>query len=186
MAGETITIAEMKNLIKEEKIKPSDLFANDELTSDPFVKGYVEDERKVASSGEYAHRKRTDDKFDTERADWEKKEKEQEEEIKKLKVAGAKRDAVDLFNTKVKERKLGKKESKFIESKREEFEPEDLEKLDKEVDTFMDDKLDEFKKTAEIFGVKTEVGKEEEEKKPPGSPPGEEEEEEDDTSHIPD
>ena len=182
MPGETITIAEIKSLIKEEKIKPSDLFNNDSLTDDPFVKGYVEDERKAASSGEYAHRKRTDTKFDTEREDWEKKDKAKDEKIKELKVKDAKREAVDLFATKIKERKLDGKIGKFIELKQDDFLPENLENVGKEVDKFMDDRVEEFNKTAKILGVKTEETKEEEK---PGSPPGEEKDEED-NSLIPD
>jgi len=179
-----IPISDVKDFIKADKVKPSDLFGNDELTSDPFVKGYVADERKDASSGEYGHRKRHETKFDSDREDWEKKEKAQAEEIKKLKTKDAKRDAVDLFDTKIKERKLDKKQTKFVEQKRSDFEPEDLDNLDKEVDKSMDSMLEEYKKTADIFGVKTEKVKEEEEDL--GSPPGSEEEEDDDTSHIPD
>lgn len=178
-----ITISDVKDFIKAEKTKPSDLFGLGALTDDPSVKGYVDEERKMASSGEYAHRKRTDDKFDEEREKWETEKKGKDEEIKKLKTEGAKIKAVDLFNTKAKERNLDKKQIKFIEVKRDGFEPEDVENLDKEVDKFMDGKLEEYKKTADIFGVKT--GETKEEKKP-GSEPGSEEEEEGDASHIPD
>jgi len=176
-----ITISDVKDFIKADKVKPSDLFGNDELTSDPFVKGYVDDERKAASSGEYAHRKRTDTKFDSEREDWEKKEKKQEAKIKKLETDGAKRDAVDLFATKMKERKLDEKQTQFIEAKQADFVPEDPEKLDKEVDTFMDSSLKEYNKTAKIFGHETEEKIEPKGGGGPGS-----EEEVDDTSHIPD
>lgn len=185
MPEETITVGEMKSLIKEEGIKPSDLFDNDALTTDPFVKGFVRDAEKAASSGEYAHRKRTDSKFDTERDDWEKEKEKKDEEIKKLKIKDAKRDAVDLFATKIKERKLDKQQSKFVESKQKDFTPEDLENVPKEVDKFLDDRVEEFNETAKIFGVKTEKGKEGEEKEETGSPPGNEEEQEE-NSLIPD
>lgn len=181
--AETITVSEMKTLIKEEKIKPSDLFGNDLLISDPFIKGYVADERKAASSGEYAHRKRTDDKFDTDRAGWEKKNKEKDDEIKKLKTEGAKVKASDLFASKIKERKLDKQQIKFVESKQKDFLPEDLDNLDKEVDKHMDTVIEEYKETAKIFGVKS--GKTGEgEKEEIGSPPSSEEE--GDNSLIPD
>ncbi len=140
MPDEVITVAEMKNLIKEEKIKPSDLFDNDSLTGDPFVKGFVKDAEKAASSGEYAHRKRTDTKFDSDRDDWEKEKKDKDEKIKKLEIKDAKREAVDLFTTKIKERKLDKQQSKFVESKQKDFVPEDTENLNKEVDKFLDNK----------------------------------------------
>jgi len=178
--GEVITIAEIKTLIKEEKVKPSDLFSMEALTEDPSVKGFVDASCKEAVGGEYKHRKRIDTKFDAEKEDWEKEKEEKEKEIKKLKSDGAKRDAVDLFAKKTKERKLDEKQTKFIESKQADFVPEDPEKLDKEVDQFMDSKIEEFKKTAEIFGHKVET----EEEKKGGGGPGKEEE--GDASFIPD
>ena len=101
--------------------------------------------------------------------------------IKKLQVDGAKRDAVGLFTAKVKERKLDKPQSAYIELKQKEFSPEDPEKVDKEVDTFLDDKLKQYKVTAEIFGHETE--KEVEQK---GGGESGEGGEKDDNSMIPD
>ncbi len=183
--SDTITIDEMKTLIKEEKIKPSRLYGMDDLAEDPVVKGIS----KEAVQVELIHRKRlssrfedVDDEREKEKKDWEKEKKGKDDEIKKLKIKDAKRDATDLFATKIKERKFDKQQSQFIESKQSDFEPEDIEKLDKEVDAFMDDKVEEFKKTAKIFGVKTEKSKEDE---IIGSPPGSEEEE-DENSLIPD
>lgn len=178
---ETITIDEIKKLIKEEKVKPSRLFGMDILAEDPVVKGIVKEEVSNAVTAEYTHRKRVGDRFDDDKEDWEKEKKKIEDENKKLKIETAKIKAVDLFNTKMKERNLDKKQSKFIEAKRSGFEPEDAENLDKEVDKFMDGTLDEFKKTAEIFGHKTET---ETEKK--GGAEAGSEEEEGDASHIPD
>ncbi len=183
MPGDTITKSEIQDVIKEGGLKPSDLFSNDALTDDPFVKGYVADERKDASSGEFAHRKRTDDKFTDERKKWEDEKKKLEDENKTLKVDGAKVKASDLFASKMKERKLDKQQVKFVESKQKDFSPEDLESLDKEVDKFLDNKVEEYKEAAKIFGVKAEKGTEDEDK--PGSPPGEEEDETD-NSMIPD
>jgi len=157
---ETITIGEIKKLVGEEGISPSEIFGRDSLIDDPIVKGYVDEERKMASSGEYAHRKRTDTKFDEEKKKWEDEKKAKDEEIKKLKTEGAKVKAADLFGTKIKERKLDDKQSKFLKSKQGDFLPEDLEALDKEVDKFMDNKLEEYKETAKIFGHKTEEKKE--------------------------
>jgi len=180
--GEVITIAEIKTLIKEEKVKPSDLFSMEALTEDPSVKGFVDASCKEAVAGEYTHRKRIDTKFDSEKEDWEKEKEDKEKEIKKLKSDGAKRDAVDLFEKKIKERKFDEKQTKFIESKQADFVPEDPEKLDKEVDTFMDSKIEEYNKVAGIFGVKTETETEIEKKG--GGGPGSEEE--GDASFIPD
>ena len=172
---ETITIDQIKTLIKEEKIQPSTLFGRDQLIDDPVMKGYVEEERKIATSGEYAHRKRTDEKFDEEREKWDGEKKKLEGEIKQLKTEGAKVKASDLFRTKMKERNLDKTQTKFIEAEQPFFEPENIEDLDKEVDQFMDNCLEDFKKKAEIFGKKVE---EEPEKKGGGEPAEETEGEE--------
>ena len=158
---DTITIGEVKKLIEEEGISPSEIFGRDSLIDDPIVKGYVEEARKMASSGEYAHRKRTDEKFDESREEWEKEKEKKDEEIKKLKVEGAKRDATELFSSKIKERKVDKQQEAFLKSKQGDFLPEDLENLDKEVDKFMDTKLEEYKETAKIFGQKVDEKKEE-------------------------
>jgi len=158
---DTITIGEVKKLIEEEGISPSEIFGRDSLIDDPIVKGYVEEARKMASSGEYAHRKRTDEKFDESREEWEKEKEKKDEEIKKLKIEGGKRDATELFSSKIKERKVDKQQEAFLKSKQGDFLPEDLENLDKEVDKFMDTKLEEYKETAKIFGHKTDEKKDE-------------------------
>jgi len=181
--SETITKDEMKALIKEEKILPSDLFGVEMLTEDPLVKSYVTTavkELKGKLEGEYLNRQRKTEGFDKTREELEEQAKEKDEEIKKLKTAGAKRDAVDLFTSKIKERKLDEKQTQFIEAKQADFVSEDPEKIDKEVDTFMDDSLKEYNKTAKIFGHETE------EKIEPKGGGGPGSEEIDDTSHIPD
>jgi len=158
---ETVTISQIKDLIKEEKIQPSILFGRDQLLDDPFIKGYVEEERKNASGGEYAHRKRTDEAFDKARKEWEDKEKKYQEDINKMKIDGAKVTAADLFSKKIKERKLEDKQAKFVDVKREAFEPQNVDELEKEVDAFLDTTLEDYKKTAKIFGKeeKKEAGK---------------------------
>ena len=150
-----ITISEVKDFIKAEKVQPNDVFGRDQLIDDPVVKGVIDAEKKTASAGEYAHRKRTDEAFDKARTDWEAKEKTFQDAAKKLKVENAKTKASDLFTSKAKERKLSDEQIKFIDMKREEdFNPEDPEKLDSEVNKFIDKGLEGFKKEAEIFGYK--------------------------------
>jgi len=182
---DTITIDEMKALIKEEKISPSRLFGSETLSEDPVVKGIVQEAVSHAKTIEYTHRKRLGDRFYSSDEEQEKENKKKDEKIKELEIKGAKRDATDLFSSKAKERKLSEKQMKFVAEKQGNFEPKDLEKLDKEVDVFMDETLEEYKKTAEIFGHKVEKGTETEEKKTAGGEPGEEEEGEE-ADHIPD
>lgn len=181
---EKITRDEIKALIKEEKVLPSDWFGVEALTGDPLVRGFVDSSLKELRgklSGEYDGRKRVEKDVDKTRTELEEKDaelKKKDLEIAKIKSGG-------LFASKAKERKLDKLQNQFIEAKRGGFEPEDPESLDKEVDKFMDSTLEEYKKTAELFGHKTKPAEGEEEKKP-GSEPGSEEEEEGDASHIPD
>ena len=176
---ETVTISQIKDLIKEEKIQPSILFGRDQLLDDPFVKGYVEEERKSASGGEYAHRKRTDEAFDTARKAWEDEKKVLTDEVGKMKKETAKVKAGDLFKTKIKERKFNEKETAFIKTEIPFFEVEDVEKLEKEVDEFLDNTHKDYKEKAKIFG---EV-EPEPEPNPGGEPSGGGS---GDASHIPD
>lgn len=154
---ETITLNEIKALIIKEKIEPSKLFGMDALTEDPTVKGII----KKAIAGEYLNRKELDKSFDKARQEWEEKEKKFIDENKKLKIEGTKVKAADLFGTKIKERKIDDKQTKFVEAKKGSFTLEDPDNLDKEVDKFIDTALEEYKETAKIFGHKTEEKKEE-------------------------
>ena len=170
---DTITIDEMKNLIKEEKIKPSRLFGMDVLSEDPVIKGIVKEEVDNAITAEYTHRKRVGDRFDGDKEKWEEDKKKLEDENKKLKIESAKVKAADLFSTKAKERKLDDKQIKFIGTKQGDFTPQDVDELEKEVDKFMDKKLEEYKDTAKIFGHKTETKTETGTEPKGGSEPGE-------------
>lgn len=163
------SLDEIKKFVTEEGISPSEVFGRDALIDDPIVKGYVDEREKIASSGEYAHRKRTDTKFDEEKKKWEEEKKKFEDENKALKTEAAKVKATELFSTKIKERKLDDKQAKFIIAKQGDFTPKNVDELDKEVDKFLDDQVEEFKKTAKIFGHKTEE-KEKEETKGGGEP----------------
>lgn len=155
--GKMPTLQEVRDFVSKEGTSPSDIFGREKLTDDPIVKGYVEEERKIAQSGEYAHRKRTDEAFDKARKEWEEKENGYKVEIQKTKIETSKVKAGELFVSKMKERKLDDKQMKFIEKKKASFTPSDPEKIDKEVDKFMDTTLEEYKETAEIFGQKVET-----------------------------
>ena len=159
MPPEKITLGEMKELIKAEKVSPSDLFGVEDLTTDPLVKGFVDStvkELKSKLSGEYEARKRVEKDIGKDKDDTSDEMKKKDDLIKKLQIDGAKRDATELFSSKIKERKLDDQTSKFLKSKQGNFSPEDPEKLDKEVDAFMDATIEECKETGKIFGVKEE------------------------------
>jgi len=153
---EKITLPEIKKLLEEGGISPDELFSIAQLKESPSVQGYIEERERKAAGGEFSHRERTDKKFVEESEKWKKEKEEKDKKIKELEIKGAKRDATELFATKMKERKLDKKQIDYIEKKQKDFEPEDLDSVDKEVDKFMDSSLEEFKEDAKIFGHKIE------------------------------
>jgi len=162
--AEKITLGEIKEIIKAENVSPSDLFAIEDLITDASVKGYVESAVKETQNklrGEAEQRRRGEEGLDKKGKEWEDEKKEKDEEIKKLQIAGAKRDAIDLFATKIKERKLNKQQTSYITKKQKDFEPKEIDNVDREVDKFMDSSLEEYKEDAKIFGHKTEETKEE-------------------------
>ena len=115
---------------------------------------------------------------------WENEKKTIIDENKRLKIEGAKIKAVDIFQKKIKERKLDAKQAKFIEAEKKYFEPdfEKLNEIEKEIDEYLDGCLEDYKEKASIFGVKP---KEKEEPKG-GGEPGSEEETGEDNPFIPD
>ncbi len=157
--AEKITLGEIKEVIRAEKVSPSDLFGVEDLTTDPLVTGFVDSTVKKLKgklSGEYEARKRIEKGGKEEKEEVTDEMKKKDDEIKKLKIEGAKRDATELFSSKMKERKLDKQQEAFLKSKQGNFLPEDPEKLDKEVDVFLDAGIKECKEVGKIFGVKEE------------------------------
>jgi hypothetical protein len=151
---EVVTIDQVRDLIKAEKIKPSDLFGVETLTGDPTVIGYVEAEKKKAVAGEYAHRKRTEEGFDKTRDELEGKLKEREAELQKLKVDAAKAQVGSLFLKQKDERRLDEKQVKFVQSRLAKFTPTKVEDLEKELNAHLDAEIDEYKRIAkDVFGV---------------------------------
>jgi len=171
--GKVLTLGEIKKFVSEEGISPSEIFGRDALIDDPIVKGAIKATVQEETTTEYARRKKAEELNEK----LKEKLNEKDEMIKKVSVESAKVKAADLFSKKAKERKLDEKQIKFIEKKRNSFNPEKPDELEKEVDTFMDSMLEEYKATAEIFGIKE--GKKEEKKgggEPGGGGSGEENE----------
>jgi len=148
-----VTIEQVRDLIKAEKLKPSDLFGAELLADDPSVKGLVDAETKRAVAGEYAHRKRTEEGFDKTRGDLETKLKERETELDKLKLETAKGKSKSLYDTQKAARKLTEKQAAFIEGRLDRFTPKKADDIDKEFNTYLDSEIDEFGKVAKLLGV---------------------------------
>lgn len=159
LADQVITKEQIRNLILAEKLKPSDLFGAESLTSDPVVTGFVDAEKRSATAGEYAHRKRTEEGFDKTRQELEKKLQERESEIGAIRKEAAKLKVGDLFAKKRLERKLDERQAKFVETRIAKFDPQKPEDVEKEFDSFLDAQVDEYGKLAkEIFGIEGGAG----------------------------
>jgi hypothetical protein len=155
---ETVTIDQIRDLIKAEKLKPSDLFGADILADDPSVKGLVDSENKRAVAGEYAHRKRTEEGFDKTRRELEAKITERDEKIKGLALDAAKTQAGPLFQKQKETRKLNEKQAAYIEARLPNFVPQKPEEFEKEFNAYLDSQLDQYGKDAKVFGVETDAG----------------------------
>lgn len=170
------TISDLQGIIKANKWHPSDVFSTDEILGDPAVESHVEEAVRSGTKEEYGHRMRKESKYEKEKEDWEKEKEALEKEIKSLKVETTKSQVGDLFEEEKKDRKLDEKETKFIEKRLKDFEPEDPEMIKKEFSKFLDSKIDDFNDLQEEFGVKKK--KEKDPKKDPNEEESEEEEEE--------
>lgn len=153
MTDTVITKEQIRNLILAEKLRPSDLFGAESLTDDPVVKGYVESEKRSATAGEYAHRKRTEEGFDKTRTELEKKLQEREAEVSRLRLESAKAKVGPIFDRQKAERKLDPKQEKFIQTNLDRFEPKDVDKLEDEFKSYLDKQIDEYGRLAKVFGI---------------------------------
>lgn len=154
--GNMITINEVKDFIKAEGIKPSDLFGVDILSDDPSVKGLISSEVKSNVSGEYAHRKREAETFDKLKEEWGTKDKAKDEEILTLKKANLKFTVPEIYVEIKKERNFNEKEEKFMDKAvKKNFNPEDSDTIKADLNKFLDEQVDEFKEIAkDVFDVK--------------------------------
>jgi len=153
-AMEKITIDELKTLVKEEKIKPSDVFGVEVLTDDPAVVGFIDTEKKRAVSGEYAHRKRQEEAFDEKRKELEDFLRKKDEEISGLKLSAAKSKVGPLFEKIKLERKLDERQVKYIQPALDRFEPKEIANIEKELDAYVDEHVKEYSRVAkDVFGL---------------------------------
>lgn len=154
-----VTIDQVRDLIKAEKMKPSDLFGAEILADDPSVRGLVESEIKRAVAGEYAHRKRTEEGFDKTKTEFEKKIQEQEAQLNNLKIETAKAKVRPIYDAQKTARKLTEKQAAFIEGRLDRFTPKKAEDVEKEFNTHLDSEIDEFGKVAKLLGIDDGKGK---------------------------
>jgi len=151
-----MTLAELKEAIKEAKFKPTDLFESEAILADPFISEQVKE--KISNARGYDIRKF--EKLSEERAEFEGKlkeaEKKMEEQEKQMKAAQldiAKNQIGSIFEKQKETRKLDEKQVKFINLRLPKFLPQKPEELEKEFDAYLDSEIDEYGKIAKELGI---------------------------------
>jgi ribosomal protein L29 len=150
---DVVTIDQIRDLIKAEKVKPSDLFGAETLADDPSVKGLIETDNRRAVSGEYAHRKRDEEGFNKTKAELEKQLNDLKAEANTLRIATATGKVRPLYDAQKATRKLTDKQAAFIEGRLEKFKPTKPEDVEKEFNFYLDSEVDEFGKIAKLMGI---------------------------------
>ena len=153
------TSEEIRNLIREAELHPSDLFDPKELMTDPLVK----EQMAVTSpaSYEFARLRRELGESEKRAAQMEKekntlaeKVKAQEDAIVQSSLLTAKAKVAPLFEQAKATRKLDERQTKFILNRLERFVPSKPEDVTKEFDVYLDSEVDEYGKLArDIFGI---------------------------------
>jgi len=154
---EKVTIDEVRDLIKADKIKPSDLFGAEVLADDPSVKGLIETENRRAVAGEYAHRKRGEEGFDKTKGELEKQLADLKAEANTLRIATATGKVRPLYDAQKATRKLTEKQALFIEGRLDKFKPIKPEDVEKEFNFYLDSEVDEYGKIAKLMGIEEKV-----------------------------
>jgi len=150
---EKVTIDEIRDLIKADKIKPSDLFGAEVLADDPSVKGLIETENRRAVAGEYAHRKRGEEGFNKTKGELETQLADLKAEATTLRLATATGKVRPLYDAQKATRKLTEKQALFIEGRLDKFKPTKPEDVEKEFNFYLDSEVDEYGKIAKLMGI---------------------------------
>jgi len=162
--GDMVTIKEVRDFIKSEDLKPSDIFGLGDLTKDPMIEEHVKASEKKKLKGEFDGRQRDVEGFERLK---EKMVEDHKEEIKKKDelIAGLRTENIQSktttwLETQKERRELDEEQLKFINRNLSKFKPEDHEKAEDEFNKFLDNQIDD------LTGIKKDVfGKETEEKK---------------------
>ncbi|MCK9598401.1 MAG: hypothetical protein WC583_02815 [Candidatus Omnitrophota bacterium] len=150
---DVVTIDQIRDLIKSENIRPSDIFPMEKLVSDPAVKGYAEDRVRERIGSEYQHRKSVEEELEKAKKDFGPKEAALLEQIKSLKATAAKAQLGSLLEKQRESRKLDEKQLQFIQNRMERFNPKDPDAVEKEFNAHLDSEIDEYGRIAKLFGV---------------------------------
>lgn len=147
-----MTKDEIRKAIRDEKLKPSDLFGADEIADDPTVQGVIRDRRR----NEEGFGKRMEEKLEAEKARLEQEKKDLQTKLDGLTKTTLKVKGADALKAAVEKRKLDAKQSAFVARNAAKLAPQSEESLAGDVDKFIDAQLEDLKGFAEAFGIKAE------------------------------
>ncbi|MFW6124462.1 MAG: hypothetical protein ACOC5G_04505 [Acidobacteriota bacterium] len=155
--GMEITISEVRDFIKAESLKPSDLFGLRDLSKDPSFKEEVDkaftDRKDKINEGFDKTKEELIKKYEEKLKEKDEKIKDNNETITKLQRETIQSKTKDWLETQKEKRELDDEQLKFLNRNIPKFKPEDSEKAEDEFNKFLDDQLDELKEIkTEIFG----------------------------------
>lgn len=152
-----ITLEDVRAFLTQERKRPSDVFAPEDLIADPVIASMRE---KSPSNYEFARMRRelTDAEkkladMEREKATLSEKVKTQEAEISAGRLETAKMKVGHLFETQRATRKLEERQIKFIQPRLARFTPQKPEEIEKEFNGWLDKEIDEEAQVAQLYGV---------------------------------
>lgn len=149
-----VTREQVKELIKTEGLKPSDLFDMDSLGSDPIVRGYADDLVKERIGRAWREKQEAKEELEKVRGEITAEKDGLLKQLNDLKVNAAKAQVGALLDKRKAERKLDDRKVKFIQNRMTRFTPEKPDEVEKEFDAFLDGEIDEYNRIArDVFGI---------------------------------
>lgn len=172
--GIVVTREQVKDLIKSEGLKPSDLFEVGALSSDPVVRGYADDLVKERIGRTWREKKEAEEELEKLKTGHTTREAALQKENDALKANLAKTQVGSLLEKQRAERKLDDRQVKFIQKRLPDWKPEKPEELEKEFNSFLDKQIDDYRSVAkDVFGIEDKpAGETGKEKPTPGAEPG--------------
>lgn len=149
--GDKMTIEEIKEAIQSGKVKPSDIFSEEELTKDSVVIEYAKKEKQT----EYEHAKRVEKKLGEEREARIKEGADHQKETETLKSENLKAKVEGNLKTVSEERKLTENQIAYITKNFGDFKTEakDQDGLMNDLNKFIDQQLKDLDDVAKMLGV---------------------------------
>lgn len=154
MGDIVVTREQVKDLIKAEGLKPSDLFEMDALGSDPVVRGYADDLVKERIGRAWREKQEAKEELEKSKAKLETEKADLVKQIGDLKLNAAKSQLGSLLDKQKAERKLDDRQVKFVQTRLSRFAPKNPDEIEKEFTTYLDDEVGEYSRLAqEVFGI---------------------------------